>query len=87
MATRIFEKVGDENLSAFREMTPNHGFDGPEKVHNDVKEGGVENEERGEGKKDCATICIVVSRKHDLSGIIFKNPGKFIPNQTEENPF
>ena len=30
--TRIFEWAVDENLSAFHEMTLNHGFYGPDKV-------------------------------------------------------
>ena len=30
--TQIFEKVANENLSAFPETTPNHGFYGTKKV-------------------------------------------------------
>ena len=36
ISTRIFEKVVVENLSALRQMAPNHGFCGPEKVLNDA---------------------------------------------------
>ena len=36
-STRIFEKAADENLSAFRETTLNHGFYGREMLQNDAK--------------------------------------------------
>ena len=46
VSTRIFENVVDENLSAFRETTPNHGFDGAEEIQNNAKERRNEKEER-----------------------------------------
>ena len=38
MSSRIFEKMADQKLSAFREMTADHRFYGSEKVENDTKE-------------------------------------------------
>ena len=38
ISTQIFEKVANENLSSFRETTPNQEFYGVKKVQNDAKE-------------------------------------------------
>ena len=86
----VFEKVADENPSAFREsisisisgcMAPRRS-----RMMQSEKKGG-----RGEGKKDFAIFCFilttlnkkkktirtVLSRKHDLSEPVFKNPRRY----------
>ena len=44
--TEFFEKMADENVSACRETTLNHGFYGHKKFDNDEKE---RRKERGKG--------------------------------------
>ena len=46
--TRTFKKVAAENVSALREMTPNHRFYGPGKVQHDKRE---KKEGRGEERR------------------------------------
>ena len=59
MSTRIFEKVADEYLSDHREPTPNHGFCGPRKKQNDVKESRKEEGGKGDGK-DYESFCLYI---------------------------
>lgn len=54
-----------ENLRALREMTPSHGFYGPEKVQDDV----AERENRP---------CKLLTLYYDLSVLVFKHPGRNI---------
>ena len=51
ISTQFFDKVVNENLSSFCEMSPKHGSCGSEKVLNDAKEKGEAKGERREGKK------------------------------------
>lgn len=61
-----------QNLRALREMTPNHGFYGPEKVHNDVTE----------RKKTMQPFhfyyLTIFLLYYDLSALVFKHPGRNI---------
>lgn len=57
-STRILEKAVDEKLSALSEETLNHGFYGPGKVQNDVRERRKEKEGDERRKKDYATFCL-----------------------------
>lgn len=53
ISTRTFEKVADENVSAFRETTPSHGtwHYGTEEEQNDAKERRKEREVKRGGKR------------------------------------
>ena len=65
ISTRTFEKVADENLSAFSETTPNHGtcHYGTEEEQNDAKERRKEREEMGK-KDDAAFVFIMPNDKN-----------------------
>ena len=60
MSARILEKVADEDLSDHPQMTPNHGFCGPGKEQNDVKERKKEEEGKREGK-DYEIFCLYIN--------------------------
>ena len=63
---KFFEKVADENLSAFRKTTPNHGFYGSKRVDNYVRERGKEKEGTAEGKKRTISIfCLYIVNFRD----------------------
>ena len=75
-------------MSVFRETTLNHEFYGPEKVQNEVKERRKKKEREKKGQKimqpsvfilatlEICSIRTAVSEKHNLSGPVFKNPGR-----------
>ena len=72
-----------ENLRNFLETTTKSGFFGPEKVHDDAKERGKEEEERERGGFSSSRLLLLAtleirnppSKRHDLSWPVFKNPG------------
>ena len=80
----MFEKGAHENLSAFRETTPKHGYLGSEQVQNDEIERRTEIDERGEGKKTTRPYVFIFSTLEihsqritkTLTGPFFKPPGR-----------
>ena len=64
--------MADENLSAFRETTPNHGFYGAEEEEQD----DAKDRRKEKGKKGLCDplfyiLATFLSRKHDLSRPVF----------------
>ena len=74
--------IPDSGISSDKD----HEFYGPEMVQNDIKERRKQKEGRGKGRKKLGNLVFILatlaihttpSKKYDLSGLVFKNLGRY----------